>query len=208
MGPGRRALPGCLPRVVQLSINHRGHRDLRENLGYFFSVPSVFSVVIKLGWRRVGAACGVATLCAGVLYGAVASVRLYGGVFERPASGSVFTPDEYLAVVDVSGDDVSKAVAHAGWEGDATVVLLADDRTLNRQDIYQTYYSTSYALYPRRVWLWPGCGLEAAFTAARTYGTRHVIAIGPQRCYLREREQVTFAWARPVSPKFALVDLP
>ena len=147
-------------------------------------------------------------LCAGVLYSGVASVGLYGRIFDQRSSRSVFAADEYLRVVDVSGDDVQKAVKHAGWPRDATVVLLADDRTLTRQDIYQTYYSTSYVLYPRRVWLQPGCGLASAQSAARKYGTRHVIAIGPARCYLTQPGQITPVSARPVSRRFALVDLP
>jgi hypothetical protein len=91
------------------------------------------------------------------------------------------------------------AVTAAKWPADANVLVVAD-RSLDRQTIYQTYYSTSYVLYPRRVWLVTTCDPAVAEAAIARYDARHVVSIGSTSVFPHARN-------RPMSDMFSLVEI-
>jgi hypothetical protein len=116
-------------------------------------------------------------LLAGFVYSGVATARLYGNVFTQPAAkGATNAIDDYLAPVNLaSADALRRAMKDAKSQVDDDVVLFAANSPLSRQDLYQVYYSTSYALYPQRVWL-ATCEAEVM-----KYRPRFVLVIGSQR---------------------------
>ena len=128
--------------------------------------------------RRAAAIAGTAMLCVGVLYTGVATIRLYGQVFARPQVLEASALDAYLAPMRVrSAAAVRGAVLAANWPADANVLVVADP-SLDRQTVYQTYYSTSYVLYPRRVWLVSACDRKTVDAAIARYDARYAVAIG------------------------------
>lgn len=98
---------------------------------------------------------GVSLLFVGFVYSGAATVRLYGRVFTSPeAKGASNAIDGYLAPVNLSSaEQLRRAMKDAKSESHDDVVLFSAAAPLSRQDLYQVYYSTSYALYPQRVWL-------------------------------------------------------
>ena len=140
-----------------------------------------------------------AMLCAGVLYAGVASIRLYGQVFAGPQARDESAVDAYLAPMHVkSAAALRDAVLAANWPADANVLVVAD-QSLDRQTIYQTYYSTSYVLYPRRVWLVSACDAETMAASIARYDARYVVAIGRPPVF-------PHAQRRNVSDMFSLVE--
>jgi hypothetical protein len=128
-------------------------------------------------------AAGWLVLCAGFLYSGFATLRLYGQVLqESVVTGPFGTIDGFLKPVNLSsGSQLRLAVERAGWPSDADVVLRAPDEVLSRQDLYQVYYSTSYLLYPRRVWLdSPSAsdGPTGRHESGSRRGSRYVVLIG------------------------------
>jgi hypothetical protein len=151
--------------------------------------------------RRNAAIVGAVMLYAGVLYAGIATVRLYGQVFTRPPAGAASALDVYFAPTELSSASaLEDAVLAAKWPADANVVVVADP-SLDRQTIYQTYYSTSYVLYPRRVWLISACDGETAEAAIDRYDARFVVSIG-RTMILPHAEH------RKLSDMFSLIELP
>ena len=109
--------------------------------------------------------------------------------------------------------ELQQAVQIARWSSDSDVVFLAEASALSRQDLYQVYYSTSYALYPRRVWLAAWCDAEASASQCETtnarataesaiarHGARHVVIIGRRHSFPHARRH-------PVSGLVSLLEL-
>jgi hypothetical protein len=94
-----------------------------------------------------------------------------------------------------SAKELQAAVLRARWPLDADVVLVSVDSGLSRQDLYQVYYSASYALYPRRVWLANGPGDIARRNA------HHVLLLGSDGSF-------PAAHRFQLSPVLSLVQLP
>jgi len=108
-------------------------------------------------------------LAAGFVYSGIASMRLYAGLFARPAStGAAASIDEQVASLKLSAAEIRAAVQRAAWPADADVSLTVGQRdgggALNAT---QLHYALSYLLYPKRIWL----------TSAPP-ATRHGIVIG------------------------------
>ena len=149
--------------------------------------------------RRAATIVGTAMLCAGVMYAGVATVRLYAKVFARPQDRTASALDAYFSPMEVrSAAGLRDAVLAAKWPVDANVLLVAD-RSLDRQTIYQTYYSTSYVLYPRRVWLVSECDPATIDAAVARHDARYVVSIGRTTVF-------PHAQRRRISDMFALVD--
>jgi len=128
--------------------------------------------------RTAATIAGTAMLCAGVLYAGMATVRLYGQVFTGPQERGASALDAYFAPMHVrSTAALRDAVLAAKWPVDADVLVVAD-RSFDRQTIYQTYYSTSYVLYPRRVWLVSSCDPATIDAAIVRHDAGHVVSIG------------------------------
>lgn len=150
--------------------------------------------------RRATALIGAAALCVGVLYTGAATARLYAEVFGRPRADNASHLDAYFAPTRVtSAARLRDAVVAATWPSDADVLVVADP-SLGRQTIYQTYYSTSYVLYPRRVWLLPTCDSETVDAAVARHDARYVVSIG-------RAPVIPHGERRPVSDMFTLVEL-
>jgi len=156
-------------------------------------------------WRTWVAAGLPLLLCAGFAYSGLATVRLYTEVLQKPVVAGPFgTLDAFLKPVNLSrGDPLSAAVQHANWPADADVVVVADGHELPRQELYQVYYSISYLLYPRRVWLASPC--DASRTAKRCEDvseqrSRYLVVIG-------RNHRSRFAWQRPITDKIALAEM-
>jgi hypothetical protein len=144
---------------------------------------------------RVQRVAGMATatmLLLGFAYSGAMSVRAYLTVFsEPPVSGTDATVDKNLGVVDLaSGDELRAAVTAADWNASEDVVVLASCSPLSRTELTQLYYSASYLLYPRRVWL----------TSAPPR-TRHALVVG-------KLDPTGTSRSHPVSSLLRLVDLP
>src|SRR5688572_4726241 len=112
-------------------------------------------------------------LCAGFLYAGVATARLYGQVFAPAQHRQASALDAYFAPMQVRAAALRDAVLAEKWPADANVLLVADG-SLERQTTYQTYYSTSYVLYPRRVWLVSACDRRSIDAALARHDARHV----------------------------------
>lgn len=150
--------------------------------------------------RRAAAIAGTAMLCAGVLYAGVATVRLYGQVFTGPHDRGTSALDAHFATLHVkSAASLRDAVRAAKWPADADVVVVAE-RSLARQIIYPTYYSTSYVLYPRRVWLVSSCDPATIDATIARHGARHVVSLG-RTTFLPHGEHLK------ISDMFTLVEL-
>ncbi len=151
--------------------------------------------------RRAAAIAGIAMLCGGVLYAGVATVRLYGKVFARPQDRNASALDAYLLPMQIgSAAALRDGVLAAEWPVDANVVVVAD-QTLDRQTIYQTYYSTSYVLYPRQVWLASSCDPVTIDADVARHDARYVVSIGRTSVF-------PHAQRRRMSGMFTLVELP
>jgi hypothetical protein len=150
--------------------------------------------------RRAATIAGTAMLCVGVLYTGIATVRLYGQVFTEPQDRGASALDAYFAPMHVrSTAALRNAVLAAKWPVDADVLVVAD-RSLDRQTIYQTYYSTSYVLYPRRVWLVESCDPPMIDAAIARHDARHVVSIG-RTTVLPHAQRVS------ISDMFALIQV-
>jgi hypothetical protein len=149
-------------------------------------------------------------LCVGFAYSGAATVRLYTEALQKPAVAGPFgTLDAFLKPVNLStGDPLSAAVRQANWPADADVVVVADRHDLPRQELYQVYYSVSYLLYPRRVWLASPC--DASRTTKRCNDvseqrSRYLVVIGAA---IGANHRSQFAWHRPITDKIALAEMP
>ena len=150
--------------------------------------------------RRVAVLVGTAMLCGGVVYSGLATVRLYGQVFARPSARAASALDAYFAPTQVkSAAALRDAVLAANWPVNAAVVVIADP-SLDRQTIYQTYYATSYVLYPRRVWLVSACDAKTAEAAIARYDAHLVVSVGRGTIF-------PHAAHRKVSDMFSLIEL-
>jgi hypothetical protein len=105
--------------------------------------------------QRSLAVLSIGLLAAGFLYSGAATFRLYRELFSRPAAaGRNISIDRNLAVVNLSsGEQLRAAVDRAHWPQDEDVVVVDAGSTLSHSELTQFYYSASYLLYPRRVWL-------------------------------------------------------
>jgi hypothetical protein len=109
-------------------------------------------------------------LLAGFAYSGVATVRLYRQLLLAPASaGTNASVDANLAIVHISSADELRArVAAARWPVNEDVALVTAESTLSKDEVVQLYFSASYLLYPRRVWL-PTASARA----------RHALVVSP-----------------------------
>jgi hypothetical protein len=157
----------------------------------------------------------IAMLVAGFLYSATATVRFYRGVFALPAArGSNATIDDSLQVVNLmNGEQLREATGRAGWPSDADIVVLGPVSSVSVTDLTRVYYSASYLLYPRRIWLAAWCDGEAAkeecsrrhalsdpSAAVAGHHARHVMLVGPSNPFVHGS-------SRPLSNRLSLVDL-
>ena len=167
-------------------------------------------------WRRIAVLSAGIMLVVGYVYSGIASIGLYRRLFARPivvgASGPV---DAYLAPVGLSSvQQLQHAVQRANWSSGSDVVFLAEASVLSRQDLYQVDYTTSYALYPTRVWLASWCDSAAsaaqceitnarptAGSAIAEHSARHVVLIGRSDAFPHARRQ-------PISDIVSLLELP
>lgn len=172
--------------------------------------------MITIERRRLAVLSAVIMLAVGFVYSGIASIGLYRRLLGRPGvAGVSSTVDAYLAPAGVSSaQELQQAVQIAKWSSDSDVVFLAEASALSRQDLYQVYYSTSYALYPRRVWLASWCDSAASAAQCETtnarataesaiarHGARHVVMIGRRNSFPHARRQ-------PVSGMVSLLELP
>jgi hypothetical protein len=165
--------------------------------------------------RAIDAVVIVALLVSGFLYSATGTVRFYREVFARPAvGGSNGAIDENLRLVNLaSGQRLREATDQAGWPADADVAVLAPVSTVSDDTLTQLYYSFSYLLYPRRLWLAAWCDGEAAVeecsrrhalsdaaAAVAGHHARRVILIGRSNPFVH-------ASGRRLSNELSLIDL-
>jgi len=145
--------------------------------------------------RRTAAAIFAAVLL-GFAYSATATVRMYYALFTRPAASGRFAAiDAYFRLAHLqSAEELSRAVERTGWRPDEDVLVLDAAPQLSSQDVTAIYYSTAYALYPRRVWLTTfceqgkstdKCGVSSGDGDALA-GAGHVLLIGRSNPFLPE----------------------
>ncbi len=114
--------------------------------------------------RAVDAVVIVTLLVSGFLYSAGATVVFYRGLFAKAVvGGSNATIDKNLQLVNLAnGQQLREATDQAGWPADVDVTVLAPVSGVSGDDLARLYYSFSYVLYPRRLWLAAWCDGEAA----------------------------------------------
>ena len=95
------------------------------------------------------------TFIVGLAYSGAVTVRLYAAIFHAPAvQGPDGTLNAFLTESHLGrASDVRAEAERAGWPPQADVIMTTADASLTDRAITQAYYSISYALYPRRVWL-------------------------------------------------------
>jgi hypothetical protein len=156
-------------------------------------------------WRTYVATGLPLLLCVGSAYSGAATVRLYTEALQKPAVAGPFgTLNAFLKPVNLStGEPLSVAVQHANWPADAEVLVLAEEHDLSRQELYQVYYSISYVLYPRRVWLASPCDARRTTKRCKDVSgqhSRYLVVIGANN-------GSQFAWHRPITDKIALAEM-
>ena len=155
-------------------------------------------------------------LLVGFAYSGLATARQYRQIFRSEAVTSrEATIDALIAPLQLSsGNDLRDSVLRAGWSVNDDVLILGAASAVSAQELQQIYYSTSYLLYPRHVWLaaWcdPGASSERcrAFglmadpnEAIKRYGTRQVMLVGRANPF-------PYARSRPLTSVLSLVQLP
>jgi hypothetical protein len=163
---------------------------------------------------RASATAIVAMLAAGCLYAACATVRFYGGVFALPAArGANAAIDESLQPVGLDARQLRDGVGRAGWPADSDIVVLGAVSGVPVNDLTQAYYSASYLLYPRRLWMAAWCddraakvdcdrrhALSDASAAVQAHHARRVMVVGTLNPFRPGA-------SRPLSDRLSLVDL-
>jgi hypothetical protein len=164
--------------------------------------------------QRALAATIVAMLVVGFFYSGTATIRFYRATFAQPAGrGSNATIDNGLRVVNLNGKELRAAIERAGWLPDAAIVVLGAVSSVSAEDLTEVYYSASYLLYPRPVWLASWCDEEAApaecllrhalpdpMIAATGRHAHDVMVVGPSNPFVH-------ASSEPLSNRLNLVEL-
>ena len=121
--------------------------------------------------QRALALAVLVMLPVGFSYSGLATARLYRQLLLEPTgTGRNASIDANLDAVHVPGDEALRAaVAATRWPMDEDVALVTTDSTLSRDQVVQLYFSASYLLYPRRVWL----------ASAPVGRPRHALVVSP-----------------------------
>jgi hypothetical protein len=140
--------------------------------------------------QRAIALAILAALPLGFAYSGAATVRLYRELFlAPPASGYNASVDGNLVLVNLtSGEQLRAAVADARWPPNDDVVVVVASSNLSSTEVMRFYYSASYLLYPRPLWL----------TSAPRQA-RHALVVGTSNPFSNSR-------SRQLSDVLSLVD--